>query len=306
MTAAPIERHQFTTPGGETERLDLWLSQQVGLTRSQVKRLIDEGHVLVNGKGCKAGYRLQAGDQIEVSRPEREGPSLEPQAIPLEIVYQDEELAVINKPKGLVVHPGPGNWDGTLVNALLFHMDKLAAGSETYRPGIVHRLDKETSGLMVVAKTEQSYLHLSRQLKQRQVERHYLALVQGVVTRPEGIIKRSIGRHPINRKKMAVIDNGRKSETLFQVKELFSRHSLLLCRLVTGRTHQIRVHLASIHHPVVGDPLYGFRTNNLGAKSQVLFANYLAFLHPRGELVEFAIEPDREFQEFVRKAGRIN
>ncbi|HHY15329.1 MAG TPA: RluA family pseudouridine synthase [Firmicutes bacterium] len=278
----------------------------MGLTRSQVKRLIDQGQVLVNGKRCKAGYRLQAGDEIEAARPQRDCPSLEPEAIPLQIIYQDEELAIINKPKGLVVHPGPGNWDGTLVNALLFHLDRLAAGSGAYRPGIVHRLDKETSGLMVVAKTDKTYSYLSRQLKQRQVQRHYVTLVQGVVTRPEGAIKRPIGRHPVNRKKMAVIENGRQAQTLFRVIKLFERHTLLSCRLVTGRTHQIRVHLASIHHPVVGDPLYGFRSNNLGATSQVLFANYLAFRHPRGEIVEFAAEPDAEFQKFVRKAERIN
>ena len=306
MTARPAKDLQFTVSQDPNLRLDLWLSERVGLSRSQLKKMIDQGSVLVNGVTAKGGYRLQLGDQLVVTLPEVETPSLQPEPIPLEIVYEDEYLAVVNKPKDLVVHPGAGNLDGTLVNALLFHVGKLAGGDEELRPGIVHRLDKDTSGLMMIAKTQESYAFLSHQLKERLVERHYLALVQGVVSADEGIIDRPLGRHPKNRKKMAILETGREAQTYYSVQERFAKHSLVLCRLVTGRTHQIRVHLASLHPPIVGDPLYGFKTNNLGATSQVLQAVYLGFRHPQGEYLRFEIDLDRELQEIVQKARLLN
>lgn len=306
MTPPPVERYEFSVPDGINERLDLWLGRKIQKTRSQLKRLIDRGYVLVNGAPTKAGLRIQAGDRISVVVPKIPQPTLKPEPIPLEIVYEDEWLAVVNKPQGLVVHPGPGNWEGTLVNALLFRFDKLAARGGKQRPGIVHRLDKGTSGLMVIAKTNESHLYLTSLMKKRLVDRHYLAVVQGVPSLDEGVISKPIGRHPKIRKKMAVVDGGRKAETIYQVMERFRRHSLVLCRLVTGRTHQIRVHLASIHHPVVGDPVYGFRTNNLGAASQALHASYLAFRDPRGKFLEFRSDPPPEFLAVLEKARMIN
>lgn len=306
MRKHPPEVKQFTVKRGEGARLDLWLSGRLELSRSQIKRLIDRGLVAVNGSKVKAGYRIGLADQISVSLPGEKEPALRPEPLPLEIIYEDEELAVVVKPKGLVVHPGPGNWEGTLVNALLFHLDKLSAAGEVFRPGIVHRLDKDTAGLLAVAKTDQTYFYLKHLFQRRLVERGYLGLVQGAVSEEQGMIDFPLGRHPKDRKKMAVLKGGREAQTRFQVVERFQRHSLLCLSLITGRTHQIRVHLAGIHHPLVGDPLYGFRQRNLGAKSQVLLAKYLAFPHPRGEFLEFELQPEGEFLEFVEKARGMN
>lgn len=287
-------------------RLDVWLADQLDLSRSQSKKLIDQDLVTVNGNLAKARYLIQQGDLIIATIPQAKVASLEPEAIPLDILYEDSQVAVINKPKGLVVHPGPGNLQGTLVNALLAHLDELADISGENRPGIVHRLDKDTSGLMMIAKTNDSYTFLAKQLKSRTVERHYLALVQGVISASNGCIDQPIARHPRDRKKMAVVPTGREAKTLFDVEERFIHHSLVKCSLVTGRTHQIRVHMAKIHHPLVGDGLYGFKQNNLGAQSQVLHANFLAFKHPNGSFMEFECEPDAEFLGIVKKARLKN
>lgn len=305
MTAI-VEIHQFTATDKVDTRLDIWLTGRLELSRSQLKKLIDQNLVLVNEKPAKPGYLVQAGDQIVCQIVAAKRPRLRPESIPLDIVYEDSALAIINKPKGLVVHPGAGNLEGTLVHALLAQMDKLADGSGDDRPGIVHRLDKDTSGLLMVAKTNDAYTYLTEQIQARLVERHYLALVQGVLTVEEGCIDQPIGRHPKDRKKMAVVQAGRGAKTLFCVKERFSKHSLVKCRLVTGRTHQIRVHFASIHHPLVGDGVYGFKHNNLGAKSQLLHASYLAFRHPNGRRLEFFSPPDDIFERIVEKARQIH
>jgi len=305
MTARPAKNLNFIVEQGANQRLDLWLSERVDLSRSQLKKLIDEGNILINGVTTKSGHRIQVGDEITVTIPQKQTPSLQPESIPLEIIYEDDWLAVINKPKGLVVHPGAGNWEGTLVNALLFHMESLSGGDEL-RPGIVHRLDKDTSGLMMIAKTEASYTFLTQQLRERAVKREYFALVHGVLAEEEGIIDRPLGRHPKDRKRMTIVETGREAQTRYQVLERFKKHSLVSCHLVTGRTHQIRVHLASLHHPIVGDPVYGFKTNNLGACSQVLQAVYLGFQHPQGEYLEFRLEPDPWFHKIIQKARFLN
>lgn len=306
MTAEKGESLQFVAVDNLGLRLDIWLGEHLDVSRSQIKRLIDGGLITVNGAAVKAGYLVQEGDKLMVFLPEETPIDLKPEPIPLEIVYEDSELVIINKPKGLVVHPGAGNREGTLVNALLAQVDELAEGSGADRPGIVHRLDKDTSGLMMVAKTNDSYAYLARQIKDRLVERHYLALVQGVMSEPEGCIDKPIGRHPKNRQKMAVLPSGRQAQTCFRVEELFSKHSLVRCRLVTGRTHQIRVHFASIHHPLVGDELYGFRHNNLGAKSQALHAFFLGFRHPNGKYLKFQSPPGEEFQQILEKARQMS
>lgn len=306
MTPKHAETHVFSVSDGGGTRLDLFLSEQLAITRSQVKRLVDSELVRVNGEAVKAGYKLRAGDEIEVTiRPEPEM-NLEPEPIPLQILYEDEDLAVINKPKGLVVHPGAGNWTGTLVHALLYHLDDLSEEGGSDRPGIVHRLDKDTSGLMVVAKNNSTHAHLSELLKERLMEKHYLALVHGAMRDDEGVIDKPIGRHPKDRKKMAVVEWGREAQTIYRVEERFSKYTLVRLRLITGRTHQIRVHLASLHHPIVGDPLYGLKTGNLGADSQLLHACYLAFTHPNGQHLEFASSPGPEFWAIVEKARQID
>lgn len=305
MIEKHADRYKLVFSQEDSVRLDSWLTERLPLTRSYIQKLIRQEYILVNGALEKAGYRLQSEDIIVVTVPEVPDLKLAPQNIPINIIFEDEELAIVNKPKGLVVHPGSGNWDGTLVNALLFHLDKLSQTGEDFRPGIVHRLDKNTSGLMVVAKTDETHRYLTEQFKQRLIKRHYLALVHGSIDVDEGTIEKPIGRHLKNRKKMTISEDGRWAKTNYEIKENFNKYSLVLCKLVTGRMHQIRVHFASIHHPLVGDEIYGLRRNNLGAKSQMLHAHYLAFNHPLGGFVEFTSEPDLEFQQIVDKASII-
>mgnify|MGYP001176804260 FL=1 len=296
-------QHRFQVDS-EGQRLDVWAAQQTGLTRSQIKQLIDRGLVLVGGNQVKAGYRLRIGDEVSVIIPPPQETDVQPENIPIDIIYEDDQIAVVNKPKGLVVHPAAGNWEGTLVNALLFHLKGLSGIGGELRPGIVHRLDKDTSGLMIVAKTDKAHVYFADQLKERLIERRYLALVHGQMEHESGTIEAPIGRHPKDRKRMAVVEGGRDAVTHFTVRERFARHTLVECRLETGRTHQIRVHLSAINHPIVGDPVYGRRGDQLGAESQLLHAYFLGFQHMDGSWKEFQQDPPIEFKKCVEKARK--
>jgi 23S rRNA pseudouridine1911/1915/1917 synthase len=269
------------------ERLDLFVARRLQeLTRSRVRRLIDQGLVTVDGRqAAKAGLRLDTGQQVRVSLPPPEPSELEPEAIPLRIVYEDEDLLVVDKPAGMAVHPSPGHSRHTLVHAVLAHCPDLSGIGGVLRPGIVHRLDKDTSGLIIVAKHDAAHLSLARQLKERKVEKTYIALVEGRVKPQKGVIDAPIGRHPRHRKRMAVVENGRDARTRYRVLREVDGRSLVEAQPKTGRTHQIRVHLASIGHPVVGDTLYGKRSDVFAR--QFLHAQRLAFRHPRtGERME--------------------
>jgi 23S rRNA pseudouridine1911/1915/1917 synthase len=264
------------------QRLDRYLAQKAeGPSRSFIRRLMDQGLVEVNGRQVKAGYPVAIGDQIRVEIPPPKTVTLQPQAIPLDILYEDRDIIVINKPPGMVVHPAVGNYEGTLVSALLAHCQDLSGIGGSLRPGIVHRLDKDTSGVMVAAKNDTAHLSLAKQIKDRSAQRWYLALVNGNIPKAEGLIDAPIARHPVNRKRMAVVDNGRPARTWYSVTERFGNHTLVECRLETGRTHQIRVHMAYVGHPIVGDQVYNRCRDRVGMTRQALHAYHLGFQHPR-------------------------
>ena len=279
------------------ERLDRWLAQQVPqLSRSQVQRLIEQGHVQVNQQVCfSKKAAVEPGDCIHVCIPAAEPLALQPQAIPLEVLFEDEQLLIVNKPAGLVVHPAPGHPDGTLVNALLAHCDNLAGIGGAQRPGIVHRLDKDTSGAIAIAKTDIAHQHLQAQIAEKTAQRQYLAVIHGCPPEKRGTINLPVGRHPIDRKKMAVMPEnkgGRPAITHWQIEERLGNYSLLHCQLETGRTHQIRVHLSHLGYPIVGDPLYGSqRSVGVNLTGQALHAWRLRVQHPLTEEGIEAIAP---------------
>lgn len=284
------------------ERLDAYLSNELDeVSRTYLQRLIKDNYVVVNGVHKKASYLVKEGDNINVELPEPKKLELIPENIPLDIIYQDSDLVVINKPQNLVVHPAPGNYTGTLVNALLYHIDSLSSINGVIRPGIVHRLDKDTSGLLLVAKNDFSHRELSNQLKDRKVHREYIALVNGVLQKDEGEINLPIGRDPNNRKKMTVINtNSKEAITNYWVLERFNKYTLIKVRLQTGRTHQIRVHLSHLKHSVVGDPLYSSGKNEFGLDKQLLHARKIGFTHPRTkEEMEFECNIPEQFNEIV-------
>jgi 23S rRNA pseudouridine1911/1915/1917 synthase len=278
--------HEFRVAEDQS-RLDQYLAgQDTGLNRSQLRRLIVDGQVLVNGGPAKPSNKVRAGDLVLLSVPPPRESNLVAQDIPVTVVYQDENLVVIDKPAGLAVHPGPGHSDQTLVNALLAMCPDIQGIGGEIRPGIVHRLDKDTSGLMMVAKTHQAHLDLSSQIKARQVTKGYLALVEGTPKPLEGKVDAPVGRHTRRRTRMAVVVGGKEARTGYKVREQFSGHSLLELYLETGRTHQIRVHMAHIGHPLVGDTIYG-KASPL-VERHFLHAFQLGFKHPAtGELLEF-------------------
>lgn len=286
---------------GEGERLDAFLAESASdLSRTAVKDLITAGLVWVDGTTRKPGYRIKEGEEIRMQTPEPRKIDLQPQDLPLEVLYEDEDLAVINKPKGMVVHPAHGNWDHTLVNALLYHIHDLSGINGQLRPGIVHRLDKDTSGVMVVAKHDVAHRHLALQIKNHTINRQYTALVHGSIKENLGTIEAPIGRSKSDRKKMAVVAAGKPSVSRYRVLERFIDYTLIEVTLLTGRTHQIRVHFAYIRHPVVGDPLYGPAKQHLGLTSQALHAHLLGFQHPRTqEYLEFTSPWPDELQNAV-------
>lgn len=286
------------------ERLDSFLARKTKKqSRAYLQKVIDENFAKVNDKVAKKNYRVKEGDKVELSLPEPRKVDLRPQDIPLEIVYEDSDLLVVNKTAGMVVHPAAGNHDGTLVNALLAHCDCLSLINGEYRPGIVHRIDKDTSGLLVVAKNEDTHRGLSEQFKEHSITRKYIGLVMGSIKENEGIVDAPIGRHPVHRKKMAVIaKNSKNAITHFRVLKRFSGYTLVEARLETGRTHQIRVHMAYIGYPLVGDQVYGKAGNELGVEGQLLHAAILGFIHPiKKEYMKFEVPLSEQFQGVLKK-----
>jgi len=283
------------------ERLDVFLARSLpDLSRAHAQRLIAEGRVRVDGAAAKPSLRLESGAQIKVEQPDPEPIDLQPEAIPLEVVYEDADVVVVDKAAGMPVHPGPGHAGATLVNALLAHCPDLTGIEGSVRPGIVHRLDKDTSGLLVVAKNDRAQLTLARQMAERATRKEYLALVQGAPP-PSGTIDAPIGRHPGQRKRMAIVAEGRPARTHFRALGPVGGDTLILVRLETGRTHQIRVHFAGIGHPIVGDPVYGRRSDLIDR--QFLHAWRLGFRHPAsGEWLQFEAPLPEELRAALRIA----
>jgi 23S rRNA pseudouridine1911/1915/1917 synthase len=276
-----------------------------GISRSAVQRLISSGDVTVNKKIAKANYKVQELDDIQVSIPEIKTLELTAEEIPLAILYEDNDIIIINKSRGMVVHPAPGNYNGTLVNALLEHCEDLSGINGVARPGIVHRLDKDTSGVMVVAKSDRAHVSLAKQIKDRTASRRYLAIVYGNIKEDHGVIKAPIGRHPSDRKKMAVtFTNSKEATTKFRVMERFGDYTLVECKLLTGRTHQIRVHMTYIGHSVVGDPKYGPGRMPFSIIGQALHSAELRISHPVTEEIMIFSAPLPEDMEMILKELR--
>ncbi len=281
MTARAGELHRIAVePEMRGVRLDVYLAGRLSLSRSRVQELIGAGEVRVQGRVVKSSYRVRGGEAVEVRIPPQEPVTLVPEPLPVRIVYEDEDLAVVDKPAGIAVHPGAGRTRGTLVNALLARLKRLSRIGGEVRPGIVHRLDKDTSGLLVVAKNDAAHVALSGQFARRTARRTYLALLRGEVPWEAKTVSAPIGRHPIRRKEMAVRPTGRPAVTHFRVRERFQGYTLVSCQLETGRTHQVRVHAQHMGYPVAGDPVYG-RRGELGLSRQFLHASELVFEHPR-------------------------
>ena len=290
--------------GDAGKRLDTYLSEKYDITRSRAGTLIKEGRAVVNGASVtKAGYALRAGDEVNLDIPSPEPTDVVAQDIPLRIVYEDSDLAVVYKPSGMVVHPAAGNHDGTMVNALLYQLSDLSGIGGEERPGIVHRIDKDTSGLLLVAKNDKAHVGLSEQISVHSVERAYKAIVIGRMKEESGFVDAPIGRHPTDRKKMAIVKGGREARTNWRVLEELRGATLIECRLTTGRTHQIRVHMASIGHPVLGDPVYGPKKSPYPVEGgQLLHAGRIGFIHPvTGEHLLFEEPPEERFEYWHNK-----
>lgn len=285
-------------------RLDAFVASETELSRTQAQRLIRDGAILLNGKTVKPNVQTTIGDRIDVTYPEASDTDVLPEDIPLDIIYEDQDLLVISKPQGMVVHPAPGHEQGTLVNALLYHIHDLSGIGGEKRPGIVHRIDRMTSGLLVVAKNDVTHHALSDQFRDHTAYRSYVALVDGNFREDKGTVDAPLARHPVDRKKMAVVTGGREAITHWNVAARYGQYTLLQIELETGRTHQIRAHMASIQHPVTGDDVYGRKKRPFGLDGQALHGYRLVFLHPRKKewLVFYAGIPPY-FMSAVRKAG---
>lgn len=283
----------------EGVRLDIFLVEQLQeKSRSYIQGLIEKEEVQVNEKLKKSNYKLREGDKVRINIPEAVPLDIQGEDIPLEILYEDSDVIVINKPQGMVVHPAPGNFNGTLVNALLSHCKDLSGINGVTRPGIVHRIDKDTSGVLVVAKNDLAHNKLAEQLKDHSMTRVYVALLEGVLKEDEGTVDEPLGRHPVERIKIAIVPNGRNAITHYRVLKRYELNTLVECRLETGRTHQIRVHMAHIGHPLVGDPVYGYKKQKFKLEGQMLHAKRLGFIHPStGKYMEF----DTELPEYFKK-----
>lgn len=288
----------------EKERVDLFVSHIWGdVSRAKIQKMISDGDIKVNGKEVKPKYTVKCSDVIEIDYdPSLDKIEIEPEDIAISVVYEDEHLAVVDKAQGMVVHPGDGNYRGTLVNAILYRMDSLSDINGEIRPGIVHRIDKDTSGLLLIAKTNKAHESLAKQLEEHTVNRRYEALVEGVIKEDKGTIDAPIGRNPSDRKKMAVVEGGKHAVTHFKVVKRYENYTLIEAKLETGRTHQIRVHMQFINHPLVGDPTYGIKKQKFKLNGQLLHAKTLGFIHPAtGEYMEFHSELPDYFKDVLRK-----
>lgn len=286
------------------KRLDIYIAENFNeLSRTMIKKLIESNNILVNDKSEKVSYKVQANDNISIDVPEAKETKLKAQEIPLDIIYEDNDIIVVNKPKGMVVHPANGNPDGTLVNAILaICKNSLSGIGGELRPGIVHRLDKDTSGLIIVAKNDKAHINMSEQIKERNVKKTYIALVRGNVPEEEATINMPIGRSTKDRKKMAVTKNGKQAITHFKVLKRYSKYTLLEIKIETGRTHQIRVHMAEIGYPVVGDAVYSNGKNEFGIEGQMLHAYKLKFMHPiTNKHMELTAPLPQYFEEILKK-----
>ncbi|AOR23932.1 RluA family pseudouridine synthase [Clostridium taeniosporum] len=288
----------------EGSRIDKYLSEILnGKSRSFIQGLIEKGNIKVNHKSIKSNYKIKYCDEIVITIPEAEVLKVDPENINIDILYEDKDIIVVNKEQGMVVHPAPGNYNGTLVNALLFHCNDLSSINGIIRPGIVHRIDKDTSGVLVVAKNDDAHNKLASQLKDHSMNREYYALVEGRFKNDFGTVDKPLGRDKKNRLKIAITSDGRRAVTHYEVLERYDAgYTLIKCKLETGRTHQIRVHMASLGHPLVGDPLYGFKKQRFKLKGQMLHAKKLGFIHPsKNEYIEFVTDLPPYFEEILQK-----
>jgi 23S rRNA pseudouridine1911/1915/1917 synthase len=283
-------------------RLDAFLGSMFeDKSRNYFQGLIEKGNIKINGAVKKSKYKLKLKDVIDVNIPEPVELEVKSENIPIDIIYEDKDVIVVNKPQDMVVHPAPGNYEGTMVNALLYHCRDLSGINGVLRPGIVHRIDKDTSGILVVAKNDFSHKKLAQQFKDHSMTRTYYALVEGKIKNDEGTIDKPLGRHPIERIKMAVVKDGRRAVTHYKVLKRFNSNTLVQCNLETGRTHQIRVHMASIGYPLVGDAVYGYKKQKYNLKGQVLHAKKLGFIHPStGKYIEFDSELPQYFEKLLK------